>query len=265
MPGNPAIPRQAATVLLLRTVRPQMQVFMLARHEEIDFASGALVFPGGKVDAADGDPALAPFVSGAESLEDTGRALRVAAIREAFEECGVLLARERGAQASVPPARLNTLEAYRQPLTRGETTMLELVTREKLDLAADLLVAYSHWVTPVFMPKRFDTWFFLAHAPEDQLAIHDGCESVDSVWISPSAALADLEAKRRVILFPTRLNLMMLDEARTADEAIAAARLRPIRTVEPWIAERDGKQWLTIRADAGYALTEIPVDPNRRR
>ena len=135
----------------------------------------------------------------------------------------MLLSRERGSPATLPPARLKTLEAYRQQLVKGETTMLELATREKLDLAADLLVAYSHWVTPVFMPKRFDTWFFLAHAPEDQLAIHDGKESVDSVWVSPSDALADLEAKRRTILFPTRLNLMMLDESRTADDAIAAA------------------------------------------
>ena len=143
--------------------------------------------------------------------------------------------------------------------------MLELATRENLEFAADLLVPYSHWVTPAFVPKRFDTWFFLAHAPEDQLAVHDGKESVDSAWVSPAQALADLEAKRRVIIFPTRLNLMMLDESRTADEAIAAARSRPIRTVEPWIAERDGRKWLTIRGDAGYALTEVLVDPNLRR
>ena len=83
------------------------------------------------------------------------------------------------------------------------------------------------------------------------------------MWISPAEALAELEAKRRVILFPTRLNLMMLDESRTAVEAIAAARERPIRTVEPWIAERDGKQWLTIRNDAGYALTETVIERRR--
>ena len=259
------VPLEAATVLLLRAAQPQAQVFMVVRHEQIDFASGALVFPGGKVDAADGDPLLAAYVTGAEALDVTARAFRVAAIREAFEECGVLLARERGEHVTLTAGRLKTLEPYRERLVKGEATMLDLVTREKLDLAADLLVAYSHWVTPIFMPKRFDTWFFLAHAPEDQLAIHDGKESVDSVWISASDALADLEARRRVILFPTRLNLMMLDESRTPDHAIAAARARPIKTVEPWIDERDGHKWLTIRRDAGYALTETRIDPARRR
>lgn len=257
------LPLPAATVLLLRAAAPQMQVFMVVRHEQIDFASGALVFPGGKVDASDGDPALAPYVAGVELLGVQERAFRVAAIREAFEECGVLLARERGASATVSAARLKTLESYRDRLVKGEATMLDLAVQERLEFAADLLTSFSHWVTPVFMPKRFDTWFFLAHAPEDQLAVHDGKESVDSVWISPAEALADLQAKRRLILFPTRLNLMMLDESRSAEEAIAATQGRPISTVEPWIAERDGRKWLTIAADAGYALSEVQIEPRR--
>lgn len=265
MPDAPSAPLPAATVLLLRDAEPQLHVFMVVRHEQIDFASGALVFPGGKVDAADADPALAPFLAEAGTLGEDERAFRVAAIREAFEECGVLLARERGAAETLPAARLKALAPWRQKLVKGEATMLDLATREGLEFAVDLLSAYSHWVTPAFMPKRFDTWFFLAHAPEDQLAIHDGLESVDSVWISPAEALADLAAKRRVILFPTRLNLMMLDASRTADEAIDAARGRPISAVEPWIVERDGKKWLTIPADAGYALSEVQIEPGRRR
>lgn len=263
-PKPVSVAQPAATVLLLRSAQPQMQVFMVVRHEQIDFASGALVFPGGKVDAADHDPALGPHLTGGEFIDASERAFRVAAIREAFEECGVLLARERGSHTTLPAARLKTLEDYRQSLVKGEATMLDLVRREKLDLAGDLLVAYAHWVTPAFVPKRFDTWFFLAHAPQDQLAVHDGEESVDSVWISPAEALADLAAKRRIIIFPTRLNLMMLAEDRTPDQAIAAARVRPIKTVQPWIVERAGGKWLNIPADAGYALSEVPIDPNRR-
>lgn len=257
------VPLHAATVLLLRPAQPQLQVLMVVRHEQIDFASGALVFPGGKVDAADADPALAEHLTGAEGLDAAARALRVAAIREAFEECGVLLARERGSAQTLPAARLRTLEACRAQLATGELTMLELVARERLVLAADLLVPFSHWVTPGFMPKRFDTWFFLARAPEDQIAVHDGGELVDSVWISPATALEDLAEKRRTILFPTRLNLMMLDESRTDEEAFAAAQTRPIKTVEPWIVERDGKRWLNIDRDAGYALCEVPASPGR--
>ena len=256
-------PLPAATVLLLRPAEPQLQVLMVVRHEKIDFASGALVFPGGKVDAADGDPLLAPYISGADAFDDLARAFRVAAIREAFEESGVLLARERGSRDTLPANRLNELASYRKGLESGEVTMLDLVTRENLQLATDLLIDYSHWVTPAFVPKRFDTWFFLARAPADQIAVHDGRELVDSVWISPATALEDLAAKRRTILFPTRLNLMMLDESRTTDEAFDAARVRPIKTVEPRISEREGSKWLTIDSDAGYALTEIPVDPNR--
>lgn len=253
------VPLHAATVLLLRPAEPQLQVLMVARHEEIDFASGALVFPGGKVDSADADPALAPHVIGTDGLDHAARALRVAAIREAFEESGVLLAREPGSTNTLPPARLKSLGAYRKQLAAGELTMLEFVARERLALAADLLLPFSHWVTPPFMPRRFDTWFFLARAPVDQIAAHDGNELVDSVWISPAAALEELAAKRRTILFPTRLNLMMLNESRTDEDALAAARTRPIKTVIPRIEERDGGRWLTIDRDAGYALTEVPA------
>lgn len=265
MTATPSPPLKSSTVLLLRSGEPQLQVFMVVRHEQIDFASGALVFPGGKVDATDGDRALKPFVAGAETFDDDERAFRVAAIREAFEECGVLLARERGSAGTLPPARLTALEKYRRPLAAGEMSALDLARNEDLELACDLLIPYSHWVTPAFVPKRFDTWFFLAHTAEDQLAVHDGEESVDSTWVAPAQALEDFEAKRRVILFPTRLNLMMLAESHVPGEAIAAARRRTIRTVEPWIAERDGRKWLTIRADAGYALTEVPIDPARAR
>lgn len=253
------VPLPSATVLLLRPAEPQLQVLMVARHEKIDFAAGALVFPGGKVDAVDADPALVPHVVGADGLDHAARALRVAAIREAFEESGVLLAREPGSAHTLPAARLRSLASYRGPLAAGELTMLEFVTREQLVLAADLLLPFSHWVTPPFMPRRFDTWFFLARAPLDQIAVHDGNELVGSEWISPAAALEALAAKRRTILFPTRLNLMMLNESRSDTEALAAARTRPIKTVIPRIEEREGRRWLCIDTDAGYALTAVPA------
>ena len=160
---------------------------MVVRHHQIDFASGALVFPGGKVDAGDYD--VRNYCDGADSADDTAVAMMVGAIREAFEECGILLARERGSSALLPGERLSNLEHYRDPLNRGEISLIEFLEKEKLRLACDTLQHFAHWITPEMLPKRFDTHFYLAVAPSDHLAIHDGHESVDSVWISPDSAI----------------------------------------------------------------------------
>lgn len=260
-PKAPAQPVPAATVLLVRKASPQLQVFMVVRHHQIDFASGALVFPGGKVETADADQRLQGRVADAGHLDAEQRAFRVGAIREAFEECGVLLARGKGDMALLTAKRLAQLDAkWRKPLVENKATMVDMVEAEDLSLATDLMVPFSHWVTPSFMPKRFDTWFFIAQAPDDQLALHDGEESVDSVWISPDQALADLEAGKRTIIYPTRCNLMMLAESRRHDEALAMARKRPIKTVLPWIEEKGGKKWLTIDPACGYALNQAPIE-----
>lgn len=255
----------AATVLLVRKADPQLQVFMVVRHHQIDFASGALVFPGGKLENADGDERLIPFIGGIDVARDALRAFRVAAIREAFEECGVLLARAKGEKTLVSPQRLKQLETdWRTKLVKNEASILDMATAENLELAADLMLPYSHWLTPTFMKKRFDTWFFIAEAPSDQLAVHDGHESVDSVWISPSQALADMEAKTRTIIYPTRLNLMLLDRSQTVAQALDSSRDRDIKPVLPWIEEIEGRKWLKIAADAGFPMVDSPVDPVMR-
>ncbi|MGE0153339.1 MAG: NUDIX hydrolase [Reyranellaceae bacterium] len=255
----------AATVLLVRQADPQLQVFMVVRHHQIDFASGALVFPGGKLEKADGDARLVPHIGGIDVARDELRAFRVAAIREAFEECGVLLARARGETRLVSPQRLRQLEAdWREKLAKDQASILDMVLAENLELAADLMLPYSHWLTPTFMKKRFDTWFFIAEAPADQLAVHDGHESVDSVWISPSQALADMEAKKRTIIYPTRLNLMLLDQSRTVAQALDASRARQIKPVLPWIEESGGRKWLKIAGDSGFPMVDSPVDPVMR-
>ena len=233
-------PRLAATVLLVRDRPAGLEVFMVERHHQIDFATGALVFPGGKVDPADADPRLRARCGEALASDEAGRMLRVAAIRETFEECGVLLARTRGA------ARLIDSPAA------GEK-FADLVERDDLLLATDCLVPFAHWITPAIVPKRFDTHFFMAAAPEHQLAVHDGHESVDSVWISPRAALADAEAGRRTVIYPTLMNLVRLAESRDVAGALDAARRQPIVTVQPALTRRaDGKAELQIPADAGY-------------
>jgi len=233
-------PRLAATVLLVRDRPGGLEVFMVERHHQIDFATGALVFPGGKVDPADADPSLRARCGESLANDDDARALRVAAIRETFEECGILLARARGAAQLFAGAEAGT-------------DFAALVQREDLLLACDRLVPFAHWITPAMVPKRFDTHFFLAEAPEDQLALHDGSESVDSVWIAPHAALREAETSRRTIIYPTLMNLVRLAESRDVADALERARKQPIVTVQPALARgADGKAELAIPADAGY-------------
>ena len=106
------------------------------------------------------------------------------------------------------------------------------------------------------MPKRFDTYFYLAMAPADHVAIHDGHESVDSVWISPSQALADAASGQREIIFPTVRNIAKLAESQTAESAIAAAAAAEIVTVMPWMDKRDDGTYLCIPPEAGYDISE---------
>ncbi len=228
---------------------------MVVRHHQIDFASGALVFPGGKADPQDFDEALLPYIEGAPADADM-RAIQVSAIREAFEECGVLLAREQGSQSLVSAARLAKLEHYREPLNNGEVALLDFLRDEQLVLACDTLVHYAHWITPDMMPKRFDTHFYLAMAPADHIALHDGYESVDSVWIRPEDALAEAEAGTKTVIFPTLRNIEMLAESHTPEQAIADARVRTIVPVLPWMEQRDGATYLRIPEEAGYAVSE---------
>ncbi len=253
-----ALAKPSATILLVRDGARGLEVFMVQRHHQIDFATGAMVFPGGKVDEADADPALAALVDGAASAEE--RAIRVAAIRETFEEAGVLLARPRGARELVSAARLAELEArHRKALQAGERSMRELALAEDLSLATDLLVPFAHWITPVFMPKRFDTHFFLVAAPPDQLALHDGGESVDSVWTRPADAQAEQAAGRRTIIFPTLMQVQKLGRSERVADALRAARSVPVVTVLPRIEERPTGRVLVIPAEAGYDVVEAPV------
>jgi 8-oxo-dGTP pyrophosphatase MutT (NUDIX family) len=253
----PAIP--AATILLLRDGSRALEVFMVERHHQVDFARGALVFPGGKVDPADREPAIRERCSGAP-VSDDGLALSVAAIRETFEESGILLARPLPSGGLVPGERLRKIESrHREPLNHGQTTLGEIIEAEDLTLACDLLIPFAHWITPEIAPKRFDTHFFLVAAPPDQVALHDGRESVDSTWTTPSAALADADAGRCTIVFPTRLNLMKLARSRGVEESLATARTSTIVTVMPRVEHTEAGAVLRIPAEAGYDVVETPL------
>jgi len=231
--STPVPARPAATILLLRDGAQGLEVLMVARAREVDFASGALVFPGGRVEPT--DAALAP-------AEDPLGAFRVAAIREAWEESGILLAHPPGPELPPEGEFLAHLHA------RGVTPTHAALT------------PFAHWITPAHSPKRFDTHFFLAHAPEDQEAIHDGREAVEAVWIRPDHALSEADAGRRTLVFATRLNLMRLARHDSAEAAIAVARESTIVTVSPEpIPDGAGGTLLRIPEEAGYGGSLFPA------
>ena len=252
-------PRLSTTVMLLRDA-PALQVLMVARAYEIDFASGALVFPGGKVEPADGDQGWGALSTGGG--EGQGFALRVAAARECFEEVGVLLARS-GAARSGPllgAAEAETLSPHRRDVEREAGLFLERVSEAGLTLALDQLVPFARWIAPEIAPKRFDTTFFLARLPEDQTPLSDGRETTEALWITPAEALRRGEAGEATIIFPTRMNLRRLSQCETVEAALSLFAGQPAPTIRPQVVkDESGQPCLTLPPDAGYGAVLEPL------
>ncbi len=258
----PAEPRLSATLLLLRD-QPDLEVLMVKRHYEIDFASGALVFPGGKTAAGDGDDGWAARTDG----DYSGAVLeaRIAAIREAYEESGVIIARQ--ADHHGPDAPLvgqdvaDALAPHRGAVDRGEKNFLELIIEHDLVLALDRLVHFGHWITPVMMPKRFDTHFYLAATPPGQVAEQDGRETTEAVWLGPEQALDMEAAGKATIIFPTRLNLRRLNLATSAEDALVRFAAMSVPTVEPEVTKDEkGVPSLRIPEVEGYDQIWEPIE-----
>jgi 8-oxo-dGTP pyrophosphatase MutT (NUDIX family) len=249
-------PRPASTTLLLRdnAGTGELEVFMMVRHHQIEFSSGALVFPGGSIDQGDREIVARPeLYTGVEGRDDGALSFRVAAIRETFEESGILLARPKDRQDLIAASRAREIElASRAALCEGKTTFMNVLAENGLRLALDALVPYAHWITPEGMPKRFDTWFYLAAAPPDQLGAHDGKESTDSIWVSPREALAGGESGRFKLPFPTTRNLIKLGKQASVKAALEEARGAPIVTVMPVMTRLNGGRQLRIPREAGY-------------
>jgi len=242
----PAVPRDAATVILLRDTADGPEAFLLRRTAELEFAPGACVFPGGSVDAHDADegvawagPGAADFGARLDVPPDRARALVCAAVRETFEESGVLL-------AGSPLVRDSTgLAGDRRAMLAGSTSLAELLSRRKLVLRADLLTPWARWITPEASPRRFDTWFFAAALPSGQTAsaapeghAHPG-ESESGMWLRPAAALEEAQAGRITLLPPTAVTLGEL--AGHHDVAGILARRMIIRPRLPRVVVEDGR------------------------
>lgn len=254
-------PIPAATVILLRD-RPAFEVLMIARAERSSFAGGALVFPGGRVDPGDRDPSWTEHAAGLPP-DPALAAAQVAAIREAFEEAGVLLARGPGG-AALTADEVRALSPWRANVERDDALFLTLVRRHGLTLAADQLTLFAHWVAPPGLHRRFDTLFFAAPFPDGQEILEDGDEATEALWISPSAAVAARAAGTRKVIFPTARNLELLAVSPSTGAVIDFARRRPIRPVSPEVITRDGAMYLKIPDDLGYPVTEEPIETATR-
>jgi 8-oxo-dGTP pyrophosphatase MutT (NUDIX family) len=252
--ADPADPKPSATILLLRDA-PEFQVLMVKRHHQIDFASGALVFPGGKIHQGDDDAAWAEHVVGWERFDPVQRALRIGAIRESFEEAGILAADNRD---GTPFAAVCDVDV-RGSVDRGETPFLDVVRDLGVRLRLDGLSVFARWITPTMMPKRFDTWFYVMHAPPEQIAACDGRETVDAEWIAPSEAVRLAAEGQRTIIFPTLMNLKLLAEAQSAADCIKRAEARDLVTVLPQVQQRHGKPVLVLPPNAGYGEVAEPL------
>lgn len=266
-----AIARPAATILLLRDGADGLEVFMVVRHHAIDFASGALVFPGGRVEEqdyrlteqmVDNRDVLDPPELDPAPPDSCALAFRMAAIRETFEECGVLLARPAGSKSLIDGETLQFLEArHRTALNGGSIGFDTLLRTEGLTPAPDLLVHFAHWITPSNQPKRYDTHFFLAVAPVAHLAAHDGYETVESIWLTPAQALAQTANGRFKLVFATAKNLEKLGQSSTVQAAMDAARAATVVTVQPQTTKLQGTQrLLRIPLEAGYGGAEFIVE-----
>lgn len=249
----------SATVVLARDGADGLEVLMITRNRQVDFAAGALVFPGGKASAADFDPAWQARAPGPFAEEE--RAARIAGLREVFEEVGLLLACK--GDTAAPPAACAPVVARRAAIAPDDSAFGPALEAAGLNLDIEALAPFAHWVTPKGMPKRFDTFFYAARAPEGQQAACDGAEAADAVWVRPAEALAQARAGARTIIFPTRLNLEWVAQHRDVDALLAAARARRIVRVEPEVVQEAEGLFLHIPAEAGYSVTREPLEGNR--
>ena len=250
--------RPAASVVILRDGEAGIETFMLVRQEGSGMAfSGAFVFPGGKVDSDDAAPEWAKLAAQTPGKPD--RPFWIAAVRETFEEAGLLLARAAGSAMLLDShAAHRIVEADRKSRVGGnEKLFVELIADDNLTLAVDQMIHFGHWITPPYAPRRFDTHFFLVAAPVTQAGLFDEAESSEGVWIKPAEALAQADAGKRTLVPVTRFTLELLASWETVEDAVTAARKRPVVTIMPKMEKRAGGRVVQIPAGSGYLSTEI--------
>jgi 8-oxo-dGTP pyrophosphatase MutT (NUDIX family) len=260
----PVAARDAATVMLLRSAAAGasagwgIEVYMLCRKPTMAFAPGAYVFPGGSVDARDADgevawagPDAAAWGRILDAPPELARALLCAAVRETFEESGVLLAGE-SADSIVADTTGPDWERDRNALLDRSLSLAELLARRRLVLRSDLLRPWSRWITPAVEPRRFDARFFAAALPAGQRTRDVGGEASAVTWIAPAAAIEAGQRGEIELWPPTVVTLTEL--AACGDVAAALSGPREVAPRIPEVLLRDGAAWLTVPGVADYPL-----------
>lgn len=242
--GQPVQPRPASAVVLAREAAGGgVEVFMVRRHVRSEFVPDAFVFPGGSVAQGDIEAERAPSLCSSveEGPTALGTGFRVAALRECFEEAGVLLAWCGEASLAIAPEGVERFAGYRNGLYGKTETMEGIARREGLTLATGELLHWAHWITPEASPKRFDTHFFLAPMPAGQQAAHDRLETTAGVWITPEDALARSSEGTFPIVFATIHQLRELTGLASVAEAQRRFAGAAVHTIMPRMFQRDGK------------------------
>ncbi|HVB70323.1 MAG TPA: hypothetical protein VND83_02320 [Acidimicrobiales bacterium] len=251
--------RPAATVLAVRDGANGFEVLMVRRNLRSDFVGGAYVFPGGALEPGDAELNRVTGPEDAElsdllGLSAGGRAYVVAALRELFEEAGLLVVcDDAGKEVQLDAEAASHLAAARRRLNAGEGTLSEVLEMSGVHLDLRGVAYLAHWVTPTGPPRRFDTRFFVVLAPSGQVALHDSAETVDSVWLRPRDALSAQARGEYEMIFPTIRTLQSVADLARARDVVAFARAQDrVAKTEPRLVTRDGVVTVLIAGDEGY-------------
>lgn len=232
-PAEPAPVRPAATIVLLRDGEAGPEVLLLKRLHSAGFVPGAYVFPGGRVDPADADRRVIARADGLAPDAEPEPMYWVAALRELFEETGVLLARGASGEALPCAADDPLLVGAREALLEERLSFLEVLESLEAGLALSEVVYFAHWITPVAEARRYDTRFFLARLPAGCEATADPRETAEALWLTPAEALRRFRDGHLPMVFPTASTLEALAGFASAEDALAASRGRPVAPILP--------------------------------
>jgi len=278
MTDKPAIAIDSASVLIIRDGDAHarygtLQILMVKRHPDMRFAGGAYVFPGGKLDPADRaleeddqknacpnisseiNQDVSPNIRPDISPEFSG--LRYAALREVFEETGLIIGTHNG-QAIGEAQRKAIDKTYRSSVLDGSISLAQFLQKTGVTLDMKDCFPFAHWITPKNYSMRFDTRFFLCAAPDGQMPSPDGHEITDVEWMYPMALVEESDG---LLMFPTMMNLKQLGQARSVSEAIKSLKNKKITTVTPEVVKGEKTRFRKIPETAGYD----DVDQSRTR
>jgi len=271
---DPSHPRPAATIILARDSEYGIEVFMMKRTTEVTFAKGMHVFPGGGVDASDHTKEMHDLCIGLDDtrasaelgLQAGGLAYWIAAIRECFEEAGLLIGyRNDQTLLQLNATDAQKLAALRTELAQNNFSFAQLLDREQLRAATDQLIYYSHWITTPGRPRRYDTRFFIAEAPAEQIAMHDNSETIAHLWVQPTQALALYKRGEIDLMFPTIKTLESLVQFGRVEDLLNHARSKSeIAATTPHVSTaRDGSIRMLVQSDYAYAEAQ-KLDPENK-